>query len=338
MASSISRAPSSRSLARRSKSCRTRGSAAISFARRKKVTPSRSSLTTTPSGDSGSLSPITVCPPEYGWRGNRARPYQDFSGRPGRASDPPAELLLRGLGHHLGGPRRVPDDVHDRLLHTGEGLDLPLDILVEIPRSGASGRREGHPDCDLPVGLAEVDVVHEPQVVDVDRDLGVVALLQHPDDFVLRHHGNRRRTNPTALMNLSLSLLWNGRERLTAREPALQRVVEPHAGLPALPAQEHEPPLDEPVEVDEPLLVVLEDRTERADPLDVLLERALEVVPLADEAKEPLPLRKLGVLDSRAPVFLEVLQELEDFPEPDRGMVHLLEDRLAGVQQGVRLR
>src|SRR5438309_514679 len=41
-------------------------------------------------------------------------------------SDAPAELLLRGLGHHLRGPRRVPDDVHRRFLDALELLEFPL--------------------------------------------------------------------------------------------------------------------------------------------------------------------------------------------------------------------
>src|SRR2546425_626160 len=90
------RAPPPRPRARGSNPCRTRGSAAITFARRKNAAPSRSSLRTAPSDASGCLSPVTGIHQNTDGRRNPAFPYQDFS-----RSDAPAELLLGDLGHHL---------------------------------------------------------------------------------------------------------------------------------------------------------------------------------------------------------------------------------------------
>src|SRR5439155_818929 len=52
---------------------------------------------------------------------------------------------------------------------------------------GASRGGQRHLDVDLPLVL-EVDVVDESQVVDVDRDLRVVALPQDADHVFLGRH------------------------------------------------------------------------------------------------------------------------------------------------------
>src|SRR5438093_1524539 len=73
----------------------------------------------------------------------RPRGYQDLplvaKSRGPDGSDAPAELLLRRLGHHLGRPGWLPDDVHDRLLDALELFELSLYVLVDVCRSGASG-------------------------------------------------------------------------------------------------------------------------------------------------------------------------------------------------------
>src|SRR5437867_2421624 len=124
----------------------------------------------------------------------RPRGYQDLplvaESHGPDGSDAPAELLLRRLGHHLGRPGWLPDDVHDRLLDALELFELSLYVLVDVCRSGASGGGEGHLDINLALVRLEVDVVHKTEVVDVDRDLGVVALPQDADHFFLRGHGS----------------------------------------------------------------------------------------------------------------------------------------------------
>src|SRR2546422_8759907 len=75
----------------------------------------------------------------------RPRGYQDLPLVPMRSapdsSDAPAELLLRGFGHHLGRPRRVPHDVHDRFLDALGFLELSLYVLGGICWGGGSGGR-----------------------------------------------------------------------------------------------------------------------------------------------------------------------------------------------------
>src|SRR5437762_6009423 len=125
----------------------------------------------------------------------RPRGYQDLplvaKSRGPDGSDAPAELLLRRLGHHLGRPRWLPDDVHDRLLDALELFELSLHVLVDVCRSGAPGGGQGHLDIDLALVRLEVDVVHQTEVIDVARALGRVALIQEPYYFFLRDQGSR---------------------------------------------------------------------------------------------------------------------------------------------------
>src|SRR2546426_3382231 len=182
-ASSSRRALSSRLRANRSNNCRTRGSAATAFARRKNATPSRSSFRTAASETSYGSSAVTIGPPEYGWGWKSARPLSRLLAGRCRPLDAPAELFLRQLRHHLWGPRRVPNDVDVRLPDSGEGFDFSLHVLVQVPRGGTPGRCQRHPDRDLALRLVQLDVVHEPEIVDVDRDFRVVALLEDADDL-----------------------------------------------------------------------------------------------------------------------------------------------------------
>src|SRR3989442_15497280 len=145
------------------------------------------------------------------------------------------------------------------------------------------------------------------------------------------------KRTPGRLMNLSPLVLRHGSERPSPRESALEGVVEANGRLAPLPAEEHEPPVDAPIEIDEPLHVVLQDHAERADPLDVLLEGHLHVVPLPEQLTVLLPPLDVRVRDPVPPVFLRVHDELEDLPQPEGAVVHLPEDRLEGRQDAVRL-
>src|SRR3989304_1110601 len=109
--------------------------------------------------------------------------------------DAPSELLLRRLGHLLGRPRGVPDDLDGRLLDAREALDLALHVRRDVGAGGAPGGREGHPHEALL--LLDVHVGHEPQVDDVNRDLGVIALLEDADDLVLAH---REESHPPSFL------------------------------------------------------------------------------------------------------------------------------------------
>src|SRR6266571_7018729 len=118
--------------------------------------------------------------PEVAGYGRENIKIWDLYGRRfGGGSDAPAELLLRRLGHHLGRPRRVPDDVDLRLFDPRQLLELPLDVLVDVRGRGAARRGERHFHADLAVGRVQVDVVDE---------VRVVALPEDADHIVLRRH------------------------------------------------------------------------------------------------------------------------------------------------------
>src|SRR3990170_7729634 len=166
----------------------TRGSVTREVARRKNATPSRSTCAAM-----RSASPLGGCAFEGGrlLAGTGGRAYWGWVMKIWHSdrSDAHAELFLRDLRHRLWRPRRVPHDLYLRLLHAGERLDLPLHVRGEIRGRGAARGGERHLDHDPRV--TDVDVVHESEVVNVDRDLRVVALLQHRDDVVLAHgHGS----------------------------------------------------------------------------------------------------------------------------------------------------
>src|SRR2546427_1115871 len=178
-----------------SKATLTRISATATLAKSENVSPS----TRAPKARaraSDSFPPLEVkypaTPRNPADRWIRGREYQDLvlvQPAPRSSSDAPAELLLRGLGHHLWRPRRIPDDVHRRLFDALKLLDLALHVLVDVCGRGTSGSREGHFDVDLAFVRLELDVVHEAEVVDVDRDLGIVALAEDADHVIFGRHG-----------------------------------------------------------------------------------------------------------------------------------------------------
>src|SRR3990172_5202701 len=93
------------------------------------------------------------------------------------------ELQLRRLGHLLGSPDRLPHHVD---LHRADARKLghfAFDFRGERSRGGTGGRGQGHVDGDVSV-RADVGLVDEPELVDVDRDLGVVAGLQDVEDLL----------------------------------------------------------------------------------------------------------------------------------------------------------
>ena len=94
------------------------------------------------------------------------------------------EFEQRLLRHHALVPYGVEreDDVH-RLYAVDLG-NLLVDILHEHVGHGAVGRREGHADVRHAVGRV-VYFVDQSQVVDVDRDFGIVYVLERKDYVLL---------------------------------------------------------------------------------------------------------------------------------------------------------
>jgi len=91
-----------------------------------------------------------------------------------------AELQLRGFRHHRRVPRRLPGELHVDVRHARHAAQLLLDLGRQALGDGAHRRGERH--AHLHVGLVvDVDGVDEPELVDVDRDLGIVDGAEHLD-------------------------------------------------------------------------------------------------------------------------------------------------------------
>src|SRR5213594_2254663 len=188
---------------------------------------------------SDSFPPLEVkCPATLGNSADRwiwGREYQDlvpFGGEVETRSDAPTELLLRGLGHHLRRPRRIPDDVHRRLFDALKLLELSLHVLVDVRRRRASRGGERHADVDLTFLRLELDVVHEAEIVNVDLDLGIVALPEDADYVIFRRHVPTPWSSYEGRPILTFRF-WC--QRLPAREAAIERVPPSDHTFAALP-------------------------------------------------------------------------------------------------------
>src|SRR2546422_10844273 len=98
-------------------------------------------------------------------------------------------------------------------------------------------------------------------------------------------------------------------------------MIEPHRRLSALPAEEREATPDEPVEVHEALLVVLEDGTRGLDSFDAVVEAGLQVVPLLEQSEVRRAVRKVEITDTPAPVLLKIGDQFEDLAQADGPVV-----------------
>ena len=81
----------------------------------------------------------------------------------------------------IGRPGRIEDDLHFDVAHAGKLPEHLLAVGDHLRAGGAHGA--GHRHVDLAVRLAfggrhEIDVVDQPQIDDVDEQLGVDDLLQ----------------------------------------------------------------------------------------------------------------------------------------------------------------
>src|SRR2546430_16899927 len=153
-------------------------------------------------------------------------------------------------------------------------VDLSRHVLVNVCRSRTCGGGEGHLDIDLDFVRLEVDVVHQTEVVDVDRDLGVVALPQDAYHFFLRGHGGAFLESYVGRGILTFRFR---RERLAARESTAQGVPPSYSVLAPLPAQVADLVSDPRGEVDEPTMEVLHLATEGEDRVNVRLDGPIQV-------------------------------------------------------------
>src|SRR5262249_19777150 len=118
---------------------------------------------------------------------------------PSTASRPPAaapatrgaspQLTARFVGHHRLGPRRIEHDVDVDALDPGEPRpDRRLDEILQVVAKRTRRARHRHRDADRAV--TDVDAVDEPEIDDVDPELGIDDVLQRVSDvgFTARHH------------------------------------------------------------------------------------------------------------------------------------------------------
>src|SRR3989304_6507265 len=118
------------------------------------------------------------------------------------------------------------------------------------------------------------------------------------------------RPNPSGPNEPVALLLRPSRERLSRGISTFEWMEELDLGLAALPAQEHEGPIDLAVEVHKPGRVVFQERTEGMNPLGVFFEERLEVVAFAEEPHVIPPVRAVIPPKLIAPVRREVLDEV----------------------------
>src|SRR3954452_21024666 len=83
---------------------------------------------------------------------------------------------LRVLGHLVRGPRRLEDHRGSHLLDALELADELLDLLADLRADRARRRRQREGDVD--VAAVDVDPVDEPQLDEVETELGVDDVRQ----------------------------------------------------------------------------------------------------------------------------------------------------------------
>src|SRR5882724_4918626 len=123
-------------------------------------------------------------------RGSRIDPFHEWCSRSSlRITSSPshhAGLQPRLIRHHGLVPRRVEDQFHVGPRHGRNDFNLAAHVLDQGLAHAAAGRGQGHFNVDRAgriVVLGDFTLVHQPQVDNVYRDLGVVASLELlPDD------------------------------------------------------------------------------------------------------------------------------------------------------------
>src|SRR5207302_564198 len=108
---------------------------------------------------------------------------------PALISDRKAHRLQRQpavVAQPLGRPRRAPDHLDFAVLDAVGAGDLRFDLADQLRAQRASHGGQRHLDTHGPAD--DRDVVDQPQIPDVHRDLGIEAGLQHVNDLISRDH------------------------------------------------------------------------------------------------------------------------------------------------------
>src|SRR5437773_4866572 len=95
-----------------------------------------------------------------------------------------AELQPGCLRHLARVPNRLPHDINLDVAHARNRLDLLPYLDRQRARDRTVRRSEGHLDVNLARGLHS-DVVDQPELVNVHRNLGIITGAQHVNDLVV---------------------------------------------------------------------------------------------------------------------------------------------------------
>src|SRR5262249_40405983 len=110
------------------------------------------------------------------------------AGRRGPARSQQAQLQPGGVGHLAAVPGWVEDDVDARVGHPGDTPHPALDLGRQLLGGRTRRRGQRHANVDLALGT-DRDAVDQSELVDVDRDLGVVTRAQRVDHQALEDGG-----------------------------------------------------------------------------------------------------------------------------------------------------
>src|SRR5476651_146840 len=84
-------------------------------------------------------------------------------------------------------PWRIENDVYFHFVEA-EGAERRLQLAYDLRTEGAERRGEGHLDVELLLLLVHVDVVNQPERVQVDAEFRVESIFEHFDDFFFDDH------------------------------------------------------------------------------------------------------------------------------------------------------
>jgi len=94
-------------------------------------------------------------------------------------------LQQRCLAHFVARPRRFPHQIDLGGFHFFERFDLFFHLAGQCPGDGARGGGERHLDRDAVV-VGDVDVIDQPEFVNVHGDFGVINGPEGLDDLAFQ--------------------------------------------------------------------------------------------------------------------------------------------------------
>src|SRR5580692_4403407 len=89
---------------------------------------------------------------------------------------------LRGVRHFLAVPRRIPDELQLDVRNSRDFADFRFHLPGQDPGNRTTWRGKRHGDPRVPF-VIDLQIVNQPQLVNVDGDLGVENRLERVDGF-----------------------------------------------------------------------------------------------------------------------------------------------------------